>query len=220
MSGPQPPFLVVIAGSNGAGKSTWTAAGRVPAGIPVLDPDAIARALRPDAPHLAAVQAGREALRLQRAYLAERRSFAVETTLSGSSVLRLMVEARNQGFGVELLYVGVEDVRIALRRIAMRVARGGHDIPAADVRRRYGRSLGHLRAAIAQSDCVRLIDNTAEGAPREVLVIEAGQIRVRVTELPGWVRAALGPLADLHATQWPTSPEHMSRAQHDQEEKA
>ncbi len=105
MSGPQPPFLVVIAGSNGAGKSTWTAAGRVPAGIPVLDPDAIARALRPDAPHLAAVQAGREALRLQRAYVAERRSFAVETTLSGSSILRLMVEARNQGFGVELLYV-------------------------------------------------------------------------------------------------------------------
>lgn len=165
MSEPQPPVMVVVAGSNGAGKSSLTTLTGLGSGMPVLDPYAIARALRPDAPHLAAMQAGREALRLQQAYLAERRSFAVETTLSGSANLRLIVEARDQGFGVELLYVGVEDVRIALDRIAMRVARGRHDIPPEDVRRRYTRSLGHLRAAIPLSDRVRLIDNTAEGAP-------------------------------------------------------
>jgi predicted ABC-type ATPase len=64
----------------------------------VLDPDAIARTLQPAAPHQAAAQAGREALRRQRVYLADQRSFAVETTLSGSSILRLMEDARGRGF--------------------------------------------------------------------------------------------------------------------------
>lgn len=194
MSNPERPTLVVIAGSNGAGKSSWTASGHVHSSIPVLDPDAIARALWPDAPHQAATLAGREVLRLQREYLADARSFAVETTLSGTSILRLMENARASGFSVHLLYIGLEDVRIAINRIAVRVARGGHGIPAADVRRRYGRSLGHLRAAIERSDRVQLIDNTGEGDPREVLVIEDRQVHVRTTDMPGWVRAALGPI--------------------------
>jgi predicted ABC-type ATPase len=162
--------------------------------------------------------AGREVLRLQRRYLAEARSFAVETTLSGIAILRLMEDASGRGFSIHLLYIGLENVQIAVDRIAVRVARGGHDIPTADVRRRYGRSLGHLHAAIKRSDHVRLIDNTAEAAPREVLVIDNGQVRVRATDLPLWVHAALGPLSSPDVAQWQAPADRVSVEQPKNEE--
>jgi predicted ABC-type ATPase len=132
----------------------------VPAGIPVLDPNATARTLRPDAPDWAATQAEREALRLQREFLERGRSFAVETTCAGTAILCLMEDARHHRFAVQLLYIGIEDVQTAIDRIAVQVTRGGHHIPAIDVRRRYNRSLGHLRAEIERADRVMLIDNT------------------------------------------------------------
>jgi predicted ABC-type ATPase len=105
-----------------------------------------------------------------------------------------------------------------LDRFAVRVAGGGHDIPPEDVRRRYARSLGHLRAAIALSDRVWLIDNSAEGAPREVLTMAGGQVRVRATDMPLWVHAALGPLSSPDLTQWPAPADRMSVEQPRDEE--
>jgi len=188
--------LVVVAGSNGAGKSTLSATLRTPQSIPVLDPDAVARALRPDAPEQAATQAGRDILRLQKEYLSRGQSFAVETTLAGTSILRLMEDARRNGFRIDLRYIGLEQVQIAIDRIAVRAARGGHTIPVVDVRRRFGRSIQHLAGAIERADHVLLIDNTSEQGPRDVLKMEDGQIIMRVVDLPNWVHTALGPLVD------------------------
>ena len=107
-----------------------------------------------------------------------------------------MDDARRRGFSGHLLYIGLEDVQIAIDRIAVRVAQGGHGIPAADVRRRFARSLGHLRAAIARADRTMLIDNTTEQGPHEVLVIEGGRTTWRATDLPRWLDVALGAVRD------------------------
>lgn len=76
-------WLTIVGGPNGSGKSTITSALKLRQGMPVIDPDAIARELQPDAPAAVAVEAGREAIRQQTALLAQGASFAVETTLSG-----------------------------------------------------------------------------------------------------------------------------------------
>ena len=69
------------------------------------------------------------------------RSFSIETTLSGRSHIATTSEAQALGYRIELNYVGTGDVTINLERIRQRVAAGGHDVPEADVRRRYERSL-------------------------------------------------------------------------------
>ena len=87
------PTLFVVAGPNGCGKSTLTRTTWF-RGVEVIDPDAIARRMTPDAP----VQAGREAVRHRRAALAASRTHLVETTLSGNGPLRLMDAARTAGY--------------------------------------------------------------------------------------------------------------------------
>ena len=100
--------LYVVAGANGSGKSTLTESGLFD-NARVLDPDAIARTISPDNPEGVAAAAGSEALIERREALAAGKSLAVETTLAGNSALKLMDEARQSGYSVELHYVSLGD---------------------------------------------------------------------------------------------------------------
>ena len=161
------PTLYIVAGPNGCGKSTFTQS-RFRA-LSVIDPDAIARRLALETPTDAAGAAGREAVLERRRAIDSGQSFAVETTLSGRSVLRLMKKAKAAGYRVELHFISVASVEVALARISSRVDQGGHDVPEADVRRRFRRAEANLPEAIELSDEARRYDNTVIEQPyREV----------------------------------------------------
>ena len=161
------PTLYVVAGPNGCGKSTFTKS-RFRA-LSVIDPDAIARRLAPETLTDVAGAAGREAILEQRRAIKNGQSFAVETTLAGRSVLRLMKKAKAAGYRVELHFISVASVEVALARISSRVAQGGHDVPEVDVRRRFLRAEANWPKAIELSDEARRYDNTAVEQPyREV----------------------------------------------------
>jgi len=188
------PTLTVIAGPNGAGKSTLTKALRANLGVPIVDPDAIARRLRPDAVEQAAVEAAREALQLRDSYLVAGQGFAFETTLSGNAELRIMERARERGFVVHLVYVGIEDATMLADRIVQRVASGGHFVPEADVRRRYARSMNNLPLALERCDHATIYDNTRAGGPRDILIVDDGRLTMRTLDVPAWVIQRLGHL--------------------------
>jgi predicted ABC-type ATPase len=137
------PQAVIIGGPNGAGKSTL-------APQLLLDEfdihtyvnaDDIARALNPADMQSAAVAAGRavhaELDRLRR----ERADFGLETTLSGTALRRTIGKFDREGYDIHLVYLWQPSAELALARISSRVRLGGHDIPAADVRRRITRSV-------------------------------------------------------------------------------
>jgi hypothetical protein len=107
--------------------------------IPLLDPDAIGKALQPTITGTSAVAAARHVLVAAQEHIYKRESFAVETTLSGQGYLRMMIDARARGFEVVLVYIGTESVELNLARIRDRVLAGGHNVPEEDVRRRYRR---------------------------------------------------------------------------------
>ena len=156
------PVFTLIAGANGAGKSTLTGGNpETFAPFPLLDPDTFRRPLSPVSA-ASPIAAGREVLRLARGYLERGQSFSIETTLSGKNYLEMMVRARTLGFEIVLVYIGTESVEINLSRIAQRVLSGGHDVPEADVRRRYGRSLENLPLAARRADHTLLFDNSTE----------------------------------------------------------
>ena len=87
-------------------------------------------------------------------------SFNQETTLTGRTIINHIRRAREQGYYVKLCYVGLDSADLALERIAQRVAKGGHGIPEADVRRRYEQSLENLKEIIPICDEVNIYDNT------------------------------------------------------------
>ena len=180
------PTLYVVAGPNGCGKSTLTRTTWF-RGVEVIDPDAIARDMAAANPG----QAAREALRRRRAAVAAGRTLAVETTLAGSGVLRLMEAAQRAGYRIVLHYVSLDSPDQALIRIRNRVMLGGHDVPEPDVRRRFARSRANLPAAISRADEVVLYDNTDSDTPHREVAIFTADLRWTAERLPDWASAAL-----------------------------
>lgn len=118
------------------------------------------------------------------------KSFLIETTLTGNSELAVMRTAAARGYKVNLVYVGLRDVLASVARVSNRVAAGGHNVPVADLNRRYARSFGNLRTAMGLADRVILIDNS--GRQRRFLFsAEGGRVKFRAADLPAWAAAAL-----------------------------
>jgi len=185
------PTLTFIAGANGSGKTTLTRwNSEVFKEIPLLDPDAIANTLQATASTLFAVAAGRQVLKPAKQHLERRESFAAETTLARKNYLQMMLDARNRGFEIILIYIGTENVEINLARIADRVLAGGHDVPERDVRRRYKRSFENLTIAIKRADHTILFDNSTDDGYRLIATLStSGNQWFEPT--PRWVSLAL-----------------------------
>ncbi|QEM99761.1 Zeta toxin family protein [Sphaerotilus sulfidivorans] len=146
MTAQQPPRLVVVGGPNGAGKTTLACAYADAHGLRYLGADDIAAQLSPQDPAAARVAAARGFSRALRQAVAAGESLVVESTLSGGSLGAHLAAARQAGYALTLVMVYLDSVELCLRRVAQRVAAGGHDVPEADVRRRYGRSLQQFLA--------------------------------------------------------------------------
>lgn len=141
-----PPTVYVIAGCNGAGKTTFAREflPREVACTNFLNADLIAQGLSPFDSPAAAIQAGRLLLSGFRNFIARRETFAFESMLSGRTYIRLLRAARSQGYRIYLHYLWLPNPGIAIARVRERVKKGGHNVPPADVRRRFHRSLRHL----------------------------------------------------------------------------
>jgi predicted ABC-type ATPase len=135
------PRCVVIAGPNGAGKTTF-ARRYLPEDAGVIhfvNADLIASGLSPLKPELAAIPAARMLLGELDRLAAARVDFAFETTLSGLTYVRRLQSWIEAGYRVEIVYLRLRSTQLALRRIAARVRQGGHNVPRADVIRRFSR---------------------------------------------------------------------------------
>jgi len=130
---------MIIAGSNGAGKTTF-AREFLPkeAGCPVfVNADLIAAGLAPFDPATAAIRAGRLMIEEMELHVRKKRSFALETTLSGRRYARMIPQWQGIGYRIKLVFLYLQDVKIAIERVQVRVKQGGHAVPEDVIRRRY-----------------------------------------------------------------------------------
>lgn len=140
-----PPTLCIIGGCNGAGKSTLARELLPRLGIPrFLNADLIAKGLSPRDPSLAAFSAGRRLLEEAQSLISAGNSFAIESTLSGKTYVKLLQQAKEKGFKVLLHYILISSASQAVARVKFRVLTGGHHVPEEDIRRRYDRSVKHF----------------------------------------------------------------------------
>jgi predicted ABC-type ATPase len=140
------PNVVIIAGPNGAGKSTLAPALlRDTLGIfEYVNADTIAEGLSAFAPEDASFNAGRVMLRRLHDLAEQHIDFAFETTLATRSYARRIRDWKIRGCQVSLVFLWLENVDIAIKRVAARVNAGGHSIPEPTIRRRYERGLKNL----------------------------------------------------------------------------
>lgn len=158
--------LWIVAGPNGVGKTTFAEEQiqEISGANAFVNLDAIARGISPFDPNLDQLRAGRIAIDLMRDAIAKGTSFIIETTLAGKGHKSLIRNARTNGYEVNLLYFYVSDPEEALRRIAQRVASGGHDVPRKDAVRRYSRSLEQFGDYAALCDTWKIFDTDEPSA--------------------------------------------------------
>lgn len=140
------PNLYIIAGCNGAGKTTasYTILPEILHCREFVNADNIAAGLSPFNPESVAVEAGRLMLKRIHLLLEEKADFAFETTLATRSYQSLIKKAKNEGYQVTLLYFWLSSPELAKRRVASRVKKGGHHIPDEIIERRYYRGIHNL----------------------------------------------------------------------------
>lgn len=156
------PNLYIIAGCNGAGKTTvaFTLLPEILQCKEFVNADEIARGLSPFMPESVSIQAGRIMLTRIRDLIDQRADFAFETTLSTRSYLPLIAEARRSGYAVTLFFIWLNDVELAMDRVKLRVLRGGHLIRELVIRRRYQRGLQNFEEFRKACDAWMVADNS------------------------------------------------------------
>jgi len=165
------PRLFVLAGTNGAGKSSIGGATIRARGGQYFNPDEAAARIREAQPHLSATQANsaawHEGKRLLQHAIALGMDYNFETTLGGKSFSSLLKEAASKGFEVRIWYVGLASPEHHLARVKARVKKGGHDIPEADIRRRFDQSRLQLFELLPHVAELRVYDNSDEADPHQ-----------------------------------------------------
>lgn len=138
--------LYVIAGCNGAGKTTasFTVLPEMLDCKEFVNADEIAAGLSPFNPEGVAIEAGRLMINRIIHLLKEGETFAFETTLATRSYVKLIQQAQKRGYFVTLLFFSLSSPEQAVKRVAKRVSLGGHNIPTDVVHRRYHNGLSNL----------------------------------------------------------------------------
>jgi predicted ABC-type ATPase len=192
---PNSPLLIAIVGVNGAGKSTITARLRQEPGFPskYVNPDEIALTLTNIVdPIDRAYTATRKADDQRTIWLNNRQSMAFETVMSHPSKIEFMQSAKDAGYRIMLVFVGLSSPELSLQRVSQRFQSGGHNVPRDKIMARYDRVMALLPNALQVADRALIYDNSDDCAEaRLVLSFNNGQVGYRASDLPEWLNFLL-----------------------------
>ena len=212
MSSFRPPRIYVLAGVNGAGKSSIGGAAFRQNGGDYYNPDEVARRLMATDPRLTEMDANsaawQQGVSLLRRAIEERLDFAFETTLGANTIPRLLMQAASQGIEIYIWYVGLSSPELHVERVQARVRRGGHDITAEHIHRRYEHSRLNLIELLPHLTALRVFDNSEEAdpaagktpRPKLVLHLERGNILNQgdLKHTPDWAKPIVAAALKLN----------------------
>ncbi|WP_297324976.1 AAA family ATPase [Nitrosomonas sp.] len=184
--------LWVLAGGNGAGKSTFYRTRLAPKGIPFVNADIVAKLLYPHAPELHSYDAAMLAGQMRLQLLREGRSFCFETVFSHPSKIDFVAQAKTLGYEIILVLIHLNDISLNQARVAQRVSEGGHHVPDDKVLSQIPRVLKLIRQTLPLCDQIYILDNSRTDNPfQQVAVIRSGQINYQQHAMPDWAKELL-----------------------------
>lgn len=196
------PTLTILAGVNGAGKSSVGGQTLRDSGAAYFNPDEHARLLRAKQPTLTQEKANALSWAYGKAKLEEAiatgADFTFESTLGGKTITNFLIQAAQKSHDIDIWFVGLASVKLHLKRVAQRVAKGGHPIPEADIRKRWIGSHENIIRLIPFVTTLRVFDNSAEvlasdtPEPTLILSIEEGDLSYpgpdQLGATPAWAK--------------------------------
>ena len=184
--------LWILAGGNGAGKSTYYRCFLQDSGLAFINADLIAQQIDPDNAEAQSYQAAAIATKLRTSFLQKGISFCFETVFSHPSKIDFVAEAKSLGYEIILVYVHLQTSELNLARISQRVSEGGHSVPDEKVLARIPRTMQNVRETLPLVDIAYLYDNSSQQHAFVSLArIQHGSLQCIQPSLPEWAEQML-----------------------------
>jgi predicted ABC-type ATPase len=204
--------IFVLAGVNGAGKSSVGETTFKAEGSTVFNPDTIAAQIQGLHPDISITLANAHGWQIGKSLLenaiAEGKDYLFETTLGGNTIPALLEQAARAGHRVNVWFCGLESPELHIQRVQRRASRGGHDIPVEKIHQRWRRSRENLIRLLPHIHHLRLYDNSHEAdpvageRPRPVLLLEMREGKITgpddLSGAPDWAQPILAAAMHLH----------------------
>jgi predicted ABC-type ATPase len=179
--------LWVLAGGNGAGKSTFYHQYLCKYGIKFVNADLIARTMDTDHPERLSYEAATLATEMRENMIAQGESFCFETVFSHESKIDFIAMAKTHGYTVILVYIHLTDPSLNEARVYQRTLEGGHDVPAEKIHSRIPRTMKNIKMALPLVDEAWILDNSSgQNRFQQIAVIKSGCCEKKVNPLPAW----------------------------------
>jgi len=189
---PNPKQLWILAGGNGAGKSTFYKLYLAKYGIKFVNADLIAKEIDSDNPEDVSYQAAAIAQKIREDLIATGVSFCFETVFSHESKIDFIAQAKANGYKIILIYIHLDDSTLNEARVQQRVSEGGHSVPPDKIHSRIPRTKKHIKIALPLVDEARLLNNSLRDDPfKQIVVLKSGEYEALVSPLPEWVKELL-----------------------------
>ena len=184
--------LWVLAGGNGAGKSTFYNLHLAKYGIKFVNADLIANDI--DSKNLEGLSyhAATIADRIRKDLISQGISFCFETVFSHESKIDFLAQAKANGYKIILVYIHLFDSSLNEARVKQRVSEGGHRVPTEKIYSRIPRTMKHIKTALSIVDEARILNNSSKDNPfQQIIVMKSGIYEAKIDPLPEWTRDLL-----------------------------
>ena len=179
--------LWVLAGGNGAGKSTFYNLYLARHGITFVNADLIARDMSPGNPETVSYEAATVASKIRMDLISQGSSFCFETVFSHESKIDFLSCAKARGYKIILVYIHLAHSGLNEARVMQRISEGGHSVPVDKIHSRIPRTIQLIKTALSLVDEARFLDNSLRSNPfQQILTVKNGKFEILQKPLPKW----------------------------------
>ena len=187
--------LWILAGGNGAGKTTFYEKLLAPKGIRLVNADMIAKIINPNNPESVSYKAASLVDKIREKFLYQNITFCFETVFSHVSKIDFVAKAKANSYEIILIYIHLNTLELNEARVYQRVTEGGHNVPVAKIHSRIPRTIKNIAKTLPLVNEARLLNNSSRDNPFQVVAtVKQGGRKYAINPLPEWAEYILSDI--------------------------